>query len=106
MSTFVRRETTIYRCRYSRDVHRTKCQALTIARLTHSRYTRKIARIRRYTILDNILSEVSAYSSEQEGWERVAIMQSLGELSIPSNRTGARVRNVSPGRAPLSKLTV
>jgi hypothetical protein len=28
---------TIYRCRYSKDVHvhRTKCQALTIARLTH-----------------------------------------------------------------------
>ena len=28
---------TIYRRRYSKDVHRTKCQALTIARLTHSR---------------------------------------------------------------------
>ena len=30
------RETQIYRCRYSKDVHRTKCQALTITRLTHS----------------------------------------------------------------------
>ena len=30
------RETTIYRCRYSKDVQRTKCQALTIPRLTHS----------------------------------------------------------------------
>ena len=37
-------ETTIYLCRYSKDVHRTKCQALTIVRLTHSPYTTKIAR--------------------------------------------------------------
>ena len=27
---------TIYRCRYIKDVHRTKCQTLTITRLTHS----------------------------------------------------------------------
>ena len=66
-SIFVRRErektrkTTIYLCQYSKDVHRTKCQALTITRLTHSPYTltitrlthspytTKIARIRCYT---------------------------------------------------------
>uniref|UniRef100_A0A8C4ZFI8 Thyroglobulin n=1 Tax=Gadus morhua TaxID=8049 RepID=A0A8C4ZFI8_GADMO len=35
-------ETTIYRCRCSKDVHGTKCQALTITRLTHSPYTTKI----------------------------------------------------------------
>ena len=38
--------TTIYRYRYSKDVHRIKCQALTIARLTHSPFTTKVARIR------------------------------------------------------------
>ena len=41
-------ETTIYLCRYSKDVHRTKYQALTITRLTHSPYTTQIARIRCY----------------------------------------------------------
>ena len=35
------RETKIYRCWYSKDVHRTKCQALAIVRITT-----KIARIR------------------------------------------------------------
>ena len=30
---------TIYRCRFSKDVHRTKCKALIIVRLTHSLYT-------------------------------------------------------------------
>ena len=30
------RETTIYGCRYSKDVHRTQCHALTITSLTHS----------------------------------------------------------------------
>ena len=33
---------------------RTKCQALTIARLTHSPYATKIARIRCYTMLSTI----------------------------------------------------
>ena len=37
---------TLYFCRYSKDVHRNKCQTLTMARLTHSLYTTKIARIR------------------------------------------------------------
>ena len=32
---------TIYLCWYSKDVHRTKCKALTIARLTHSLYKYK-----------------------------------------------------------------
>ena len=41
------RETTMHLCGYSEDVHRTKWQALTIARLTHSPYTTEIARIRR-----------------------------------------------------------
>ena len=36
----------IYCCLCSKEVHRTKCQALTTARLTHSPYTTKIARIR------------------------------------------------------------
>ena len=49
------RETTIYCCRYSKDVHRTKCQAPTIARLIHSPYATKIARIRCYTMLSTIL---------------------------------------------------
>ena len=40
----------LYLCLYSKDVHRTKWQALTIARLTHSLYT-EIARIRCYTML-------------------------------------------------------
>jgi hypothetical protein len=44
----------MYRCRYSKDVHRTKCQELTIARLTHSLYTTKIARIRRDIMLSTI----------------------------------------------------
>ena len=44
-------EITIYRCLYSKDGHRTKCKALTIARLTHSPYTTKIARIRCYMML-------------------------------------------------------
>ena len=46
--TFVRRKRNNNPCRYSEDVHRTECQALTIARLTHSSYTTKIARIRCY----------------------------------------------------------
>ena len=48
-------ETTIYRCRYSKDDHRTKCQALTIVSLTHSPYTTKIARIRCYTMLSTVI---------------------------------------------------
>ena len=46
--------TTIYRCRYSKDVHRTECQGKTIAGLTHSRYTTKLARIRCSTMLRTI----------------------------------------------------
>ena len=42
------KKTTIY---HSEDVHRTKCQAPTIARLTHSLYTTEIASIRCYTML-------------------------------------------------------
>ena len=37
---------TIHRCQYSKDVDRTKCKALPIARLTQSPYTTKLARIR------------------------------------------------------------
>ena len=44
----------MYRCRYIKDVHRTKSQALTIA--IPSPYTTKIARIRRYTIISTILT--------------------------------------------------
>ena len=52
INTFVRsRETTIFRCRYSKDVS----QALTIARLTPSQYTPKLARIRCYTKLSSLL---------------------------------------------------
>ena len=47
-------ETTIYLCWYSKEVHRTKCKALTIARLTHTLYTTKMARIRCYTMLGTI----------------------------------------------------
>ena len=55
ISPFVRRrETTIYLFGYSKDVNRTKCQALTIIRLTHSPYTTEIARIRCYTRLSTI----------------------------------------------------
>ena len=47
--------TTLYHCRYSEDVHRTKCQALTIvnplARLTHPLCPTKLARIRCYPML-------------------------------------------------------
>ena len=39
---------------YSKDVHRTKSKALTIASLTHFLCTTKIARIRRYTMLSTI----------------------------------------------------
>ena len=49
-----KRETTIYRCGYSRDIHRTMCQALTITRLTHSPYATKIGRIRCYTMPSTI----------------------------------------------------
>ena len=35
---------TIYRGRNNKDVHRTKCETLTIVRLTPSLYTTKIAR--------------------------------------------------------------
>ena len=45
---------TIYLCLYSKNVHRTKCQALTIAKLTHSPYTTKIARKRCYIMLSTI----------------------------------------------------
>ena len=41
-------------CRYSKDVDRTKCQALTIVRITPSLYTTKRARIRCYTMLSII----------------------------------------------------
>ena len=43
-----------YRCRYIKDVHRTKCQALTIAWLTHSPYTTKIGKIRCCTMFSTI----------------------------------------------------
>ena len=43
ISTFVIRSATIYRCRYRKDVHRTKCTtSTTIARLTNSRVTAMI----------------------------------------------------------------
>ena len=45
------RETELYRRRYSKDIHRNMCQALTIAKLTH---TTNIARIRGYTMLSAI----------------------------------------------------
>ena len=40
-----------YICWYSKDVHVTKAQALTIVRLTHSPYRIQIARIKLYTML-------------------------------------------------------
>ena len=45
--TFVRRKRNynIDRCRYSKDVNINKCQALTIAKLTHFPYTTNIATI-------------------------------------------------------------
>ena len=58
------RETTIYRCRYIKDVHRSKCQAPTIARLTPSPYTTKIARIRCYSMQSTIFK--SNTSKQQE----------------------------------------
>ena len=48
------RETIIYLWGYSKDVDRTKCQALTTTRLTHSPFTIQIARIRRYIKLNPI----------------------------------------------------
>ena len=55
---------TINRCRYSKDVRRTICQALPIVRLTHSPYTTKITRIRHDTKLRTIFKfEVSRCSS-------------------------------------------
>ena len=45
-------------CQYSKDIHRTKCQALTITRLTHSPLTTKIARTRRHTMLSTICNNV------------------------------------------------
>ena len=59
--TFLRRRRNnhiLYCCRYSKDVHRTKCQALTIVRFTHSPYTTKIARIRCHTIILLLLSTI------------------------------------------------
>ena len=44
------------RCRYTKDVHRTKWQALTIARLNLSPYTTKIERIRRDTLLSTAIN--------------------------------------------------
>ena len=44
-STFSKKRETIHSCRYSKDAHRTKCQALTITRLTHPLCTTEIARI-------------------------------------------------------------
>ena len=49
-----KKETKIYRSSYSKDVHRNKYQAYTIATLTHFLYTTKIARIRRYMMLSTI----------------------------------------------------
>ena len=43
-----------YICQYIKDVHKTRCQALTIVRLTPSPYTTKIAMSRCYTILSTI----------------------------------------------------
>ena len=45
---------TIYRCWFSTDIHRNKCQALAIARLTPSPYTTKIAEKRFYTMPSSI----------------------------------------------------
>ena len=39
---------------YRTDIHRNKCQALTVARLTHSPYTTNIARIRCYPMASTI----------------------------------------------------
>ena len=46
----------IYLCRYSKDVDRNNGNALTIAMLTHSLHTTKVAKIRRYTMLSTMLS--------------------------------------------------
>ena len=71
IGTFVRgkRNNNIYhRCRYSKDVHRNKCQALTITMLTNSLYKTKRARRRWYTtwyfysyICQNVQHSISAY---------------------------------------------
>jgi hypothetical protein len=52
-STFIRRKRNNI-CLYSKDVHRTKCQAQRIARLIQSLYPKKIARIRCYKMLSTI----------------------------------------------------
>ena len=80
--------TAMYHCRYNKEVHRSKCQALTIAR---------IARIRRYKMLSTIFKckdiqhTISAYIKCQDvqhakyvpgvwGGIRGEAMQSLDEL--------------------------
>ena len=55
MYSYNKYTTLLYPCWYSKDVHRTKCQARTIARLTRSLYSTKMARIRCYTMLRTIV---------------------------------------------------
>ena len=67
VSTFVRGGETIYRCHYSKDVHKTNNL---IAWFTHSPYATKIARIRCYTTVASYKSLCIKATEEMNFYNR------------------------------------
>ena len=67
------REAKLCLCRYSEDVHRTECKALSIATLTRSLYATKIARVRCYTMLSAIFmcKDVQIYNK----WTKFIVLE-------------------------------
>ena len=79
----------IYRCRYSKDVHGTKCKAPTTARLTHSPCTTKIARIRCYTTKyynqrPHTISVYIKFTGSPCRWERPGVPGTAREPQVAS----------------------
>ena len=81
---------TIYLCRYSKDVHRTKCQALTTPSLTRSPYTTQIARIRCYTKMTPLIVSQSFPAKTRLQPRRRSSNRLLSDSSLSSGETETR----------------
>ena len=77
----------IYRCWYSKDVQRTKSPVLMIARLIHSLYTTKVARLRCYKMLSTIFKcyDVQHTISATEGCGRLRGWSTCAETQTTGN---------------------
>ena len=80
----------MYRRRYGEDVYRTKCRALTIARLTRSPCTTQIARIMQVLFLSARSRPFNKFTRVVCVWGGGEAMENLGELLSPSSPPARR----------------